>query len=153
MANEELLKQGLATMYTVPPNVRYVERFQAAQDDAEAGERGVWGKPSNSALLVVSVTPDAPGEDRLNLDGEYATFKVLVSGTLLGYSIEDQTGHRYDFPDRIFKKGDVFKLHSGQGADRQTDLYWGGGEPIWNNDHDTVKVLDPADQIVASYDY
>jgi hypothetical protein len=68
--------------------------------------------------------------------------------------VEDQTGHHYRFPDRAFAKGDVFKLHSGAGTDTQTDLYWGAsGAAIWNNDGDTVKVLDPRDQIMESFGY
>jgi micrococcal nuclease len=154
MANEELLKQGLVTVYTVSPNVKYVDRFKAAQDAAQAAEIGLWGNPIHSPLQIVTVRYNPPGDDTKNLNEEYITFKVLVSGTLLGYSIEDQTGHRYHFPDQVFKKGDIFKLHSGEGADTQTDLYWGAsGAAIWNNDGDTVKVLDPEDQIVASYDF
>ncbi|OFW60658.1 MAG: hypothetical protein A2133_05815 [Actinobacteria bacterium RBG_16_64_13] len=154
MVNAELLWRGLATVYTVPPNVKYVERFQAAQDEAQAAQLGMWGEPTDSPLRIVAVEYDAPGDDSLNLNEEYITFEVVVSGALLGYSVEDQTGHRYRFPDRVFKRGDVFKLHSGEGTDTRTDLHWGAfGAAIWNNDGDTVKLLDPQDQIVESYDY
>ena len=33
--------------------------------------------------------------------------------------------HRYNFPDRTFTAGQVFRLRTGQGVDTQTDLYWG----------------------------
>lgn len=154
MANEGLLRQGLGTVYTLPPNVKYVERFQAAQDEAEATESGVWGSASDSPLRIVAVEYDAPGDDSLNLNEEYIAFEVLVSGTLAGYSVEDETGHRYQIADCVFQKGDVFKLHSGEGADTESDLYWGAhGAAIWNNDGDMVKVLDSQDKIVESYDY
>ena len=68
--------------------------------------------------------------------------------------MEDQSGHRYEFPDRVFQAGQVFKLHTGQGTDTQTDLYWGAtGSAIWNNDGDTVKVVDPQGHVVTSYSY
>ncbi len=154
MANAELLRRGLATIYTVPPNVKYSETMRVAQDEAQTAQMGVWGEPTESPVRIVNIEYDAPGDDSLSLNEEYVTFEVLVSGTLLGYSVEDQTGHRYRFPDRVFKKGGLVKLHSGEGADTQTDLYWGAfGAAIWNNDGDTVKVLDPQDQIVESYDY
>jgi micrococcal nuclease len=154
MASLELLRQGLATLYTVPPNVKWLGKMQEAQHEAQVAESGVWGTPSDSPLRIVEVEYDAPGDDSLSLNEEYITFEVLVSGTLLGYSVEDQTGHRYQFPDRVFKKGDRFKLHSGEGTDTQTDLYWGAsGAAIWNNSGDTVKVLDPRDHIVETYDY
>lgn len=42
MVNEELLRQGLARLLTVPPNVKYVERFQAALAEAKRHRRGMW---------------------------------------------------------------------------------------------------------------
>jgi micrococcal nuclease len=154
MANAELLRQGLATLYTVPPNVKYVDMLRAAQDEAEAAQLGAWGEPSETPLRIVTVHYDAPGDDSLSLNEEYVDFKVLAAGTLQGYSVEDQTGHRYRFPDRVLNKGDIVRLHSGEGSDTQTDLYWGAsGAAIWNNDGDTVKVLDPQDRIVEKYDY
>ncbi|MBN1458564.1 MAG: thermonuclease family protein [Armatimonadetes bacterium] len=154
MANAELLRQGLATLYTVPPNIRYQEVLQVAQDEAQCARAGVWGEPSESPLRIVAVEYDAPGDDSLNLNEEYVTFEVLVGGTLLGYSVEDETGHRFRFPDLVFARGDVIRLLSGVGKDTKTDLHWGAsGAAIWNNDGDTVKVLDPSDRIVASYQY
>jgi micrococcal nuclease len=40
MINEVLLKEGYAQVATFPPNVKYVERFQEAQREAN---RGQWG--------------------------------------------------------------------------------------------------------------
>lgn len=41
--NETLVRRGYAFVTTYPPNVRYVDRFVAAQRAARAHERGVWG--------------------------------------------------------------------------------------------------------------
>lgn len=41
--NETLVRRGYAVVTTYPPNVRYVERFLAAQRAARSHERGVWG--------------------------------------------------------------------------------------------------------------
>ena len=115
-----MLRLGLATLYTVPPNVMHVEVFQAAQDEARAARRGMWG----------------------------------VAGTLAGYAVEDQSGHRYDFPDRVFRKGQTLTLRTGSGTDTQTDLYWNmSTSAVWNNDGDTVKVLDPDGHVVLSREY
>ena len=153
MANAELLRQGLATLYTVPPNVKYTSVLQAAQDEAQAAKRGIWAAPSGSPIEVVSANYDAPGDDNFNLNAEYISFRVLVSGTLLGYAIEDAAGHHYDFPDRVFSAGQVFKLHTGSGTDSQTDLYWGMSSAVWNNGGDTVMVLDAQGHVVSSYSY
>ena len=43
MVNREMIRQGWALLYTVPPNVRYVERLKAAQDSARQEAAGHWG--------------------------------------------------------------------------------------------------------------
>jgi micrococcal nuclease len=40
--NETLVGEGYALVTTFPPNVRYVERFLAAQEEARHGDRGLW---------------------------------------------------------------------------------------------------------------
>lgn len=41
--NEELLRQGYAQLLTIPPNIKYVERFTATQKEAREAGRGLWG--------------------------------------------------------------------------------------------------------------
>lgn len=38
--NEKLLAQGLAALYTFPPNVKYVDRFREAYQEARRNRRG-----------------------------------------------------------------------------------------------------------------
>lgn len=40
--NETLVLEGYALVTTFPPNVRYVERLVAAQEEARPGDRGLW---------------------------------------------------------------------------------------------------------------
>ena len=42
MANEELLREGVARLLTIPPNVKCVERFQTAVQEARQNHRGLW---------------------------------------------------------------------------------------------------------------
>lgn len=42
MVNEELVREGWAMVLTIPPNVRYAERFVRAQQDARRHRRGLW---------------------------------------------------------------------------------------------------------------
>ena len=44
LVNARLVREGWAMLYTVPPNVRYVERIQAAQDSARALGAGLWAE-------------------------------------------------------------------------------------------------------------
>jgi micrococcal nuclease len=45
MFNEVLVSEGYAQVATFPPNVKYVERFLAAQRKARAEGAGLWGLP------------------------------------------------------------------------------------------------------------
>jgi micrococcal nuclease len=45
MVNEKMLRQGFALVHTVPPNVRYADRFLRAQREARTERRGLWGLP------------------------------------------------------------------------------------------------------------
>ncbi|GBC87863.1 Thermonuclease [bacterium HR12] len=42
--NETLVREGYAVVATYPPNVRYVDRFTAAQRAARQDGRGLWGR-------------------------------------------------------------------------------------------------------------
>lgn len=42
MVNEALLREGLAVVLTIPPNVRHAERFVAAQQEGRAAQEGLW---------------------------------------------------------------------------------------------------------------
>ena len=46
MVNERLALQGMAQPLTIPPNVKYVERFRAAVERARREGRGLWGTGS-----------------------------------------------------------------------------------------------------------
>jgi len=51
--NETLVKEGYAQIATFPPNVKYIDRFRAAQEQAREQNRGLWG-------LGQTVTPSEP---------------------------------------------------------------------------------------------
>ncbi|MBA4115438.1 MAG: thermonuclease family protein [Rubrobacter sp.] len=45
MFNETLLREGYAQVATFPPNTRYLNRFEDAQEEAREARRGIWGLP------------------------------------------------------------------------------------------------------------
>ena len=46
MVNEQLLREGFAQPMTIPPNVKYVERFRQAAKEAREARKGLWsGEP------------------------------------------------------------------------------------------------------------
>ncbi|MBI5968401.1 MAG: thermonuclease family protein [Deltaproteobacteria bacterium] len=44
MLNEEIVKAGYASIYTVPPNVKYQDRVLRAYREARENNRGLWAK-------------------------------------------------------------------------------------------------------------
>ncbi|HMK55886.1 MAG TPA: thermonuclease family protein [Dissulfurispiraceae bacterium] len=44
LINEQMLEDGYAVLYTVPPNVKYAERFIEAQQRAYSKRLGVWSR-------------------------------------------------------------------------------------------------------------
>ena len=44
MLNEEIVKAGYASVMTIPPNVKYKDRFLKAYQEARKGKVGLWGE-------------------------------------------------------------------------------------------------------------
>ncbi|MBA2692229.1 MAG: thermonuclease family protein [Rubrobacter sp.] len=52
MFNEVLVEEGFAQVATFPPNTRYFDRFEAAQERARGAGRGIWGLPESEACVL-----------------------------------------------------------------------------------------------------
>lgn len=59
MVNLEMVRQGYAMIYTYPPNVKYIEEFIDAQQEARKNKRGLWFGLEDKAI--------APSEARNNI--------------------------------------------------------------------------------------
>lgn len=44
LVNEEMVRSGYALLYTIPPNVKYVDRLRKAQERASKKKVGIWGE-------------------------------------------------------------------------------------------------------------
>jgi len=65
--NATLVRSGYAQVSTYPPNVKYVDRFVAAQRKARTGDRGLWGGCTEDKGATVSSgadTSDSSGGDK-----------------------------------------------------------------------------------------
>ena len=47
MVNEELLREGFAQPLTIPPDVKYADRFRAVAAEARRAGRGLWKRRKN----------------------------------------------------------------------------------------------------------
>jgi competence protein ComEC len=98
---------------------------------------------AEAGLTVTEIHADAAGDDRDNLNDEYVVFENTGNKTLdlSGWTIEDEAGQRYTVPEGFeLATGETVTLHTGSGTSTTTELYWGSGSPIWNNDGDIVIV-------------
>ena len=107
-------------------------------------------------LVVTDIHADPEGDDAENLADEYVEFENDGDEELdlSGYTIEDEAGRRFDVPEEfVLGPDETFRLHTGSGDRTESDLYWGLDRPVWNNDGDTVLVVDAGGGTVLEYTY
>jgi hypothetical protein len=100
---------------------------------------------------------DAPGNDNQarNLNSEYVVFKNNTNKAVRmgGWKVQDEGQiHTYRFPSNFtLGAGKSVTLHSGQGTNSRTHLYWGRSYgAVWNNTGDTATLSDRGGRVVAS---
>ncbi|WP_158055891.1 lamin tail domain-containing protein [Halorussus halophilus] len=109
--------------------------------------------PGTSSDYSVSIPTIS--EDGATLNDEYVDIANDGSSALdmTGWSVEDEAGNSYQFPGGFtLGAGNTVRLHSGDGTDSSTDLYWGGSY-IWNNGGDTVYLFDSSGTQHTTYSY
>jgi micrococcal nuclease len=161
--NEESVRRGAAIARRYPPDTALAERFEAAQTAAKDQQVGLWagdacGPAPTVDLSIVEVVFDPPGDDTLVLNEEW--IRIRNDGPnpvdLTGWGIRDESAsNRYRFPESFaLAPGESATVHSGCGDDSGSDLFWcSAGAAVWNNDGDTVFLLDPSGNIHTSKAY
>ena len=146
-----LIKNGYARVYT--GDFEKEDYYIKLEEEARKNKIGLWNySPPN--VKIVYVHYDAAGEedDRLHLNDEYVVIQNAGSTAvnLQYWTLEDEANHYYVFPDFTLMPGRNVTVHTGSGVDNSTDLFWGSGKPIWNNDHDTVFLYNSEGELVDS---
>ncbi|MEF8828809.1 MAG: lamin tail domain-containing protein [Haloarcula sp.] len=140
----------------VQPRATYLARSSPRTETPVATDGGTPTENTSGDLVIDRVRADAAGDDRDNLNDEYVVFRNAGAESLAmgGWTVADESGRTYAFPDGFTLGPDeTVTLHTGSGADTDTDLYWGSGRPIWNNDGDTVTVTDADNETVLERSY
>jgi micrococcal nuclease len=162
LINETLVAEGFAIARDYPPDSQYASTFAKAQAKAESTGAGMWaadacGTPTGADLRIGHIEYDAPGNDHENLNGEWV--EIINNGTtdqqMRGWVLKDESAsHRYNFPSGyVLTGGTTVRVYTGCGSNTATELYWCNGSAIWNNDGDTVFLLDPNGNTVAKRSY
>ncbi|WP_254545160.1 lamin tail domain-containing protein [Halomarina pelagica] len=132
-----------------------LERRAVVDGDVVDGRSGTDRTESPPALVVAEVHADAAGDDRRNLNDEYVVFENAGDAPLdvSGWTVRDEAGKTYAVPEGVvLDPGERVTLRTGDadGGRDGTDLHWGAGGPVWNNDGDTVVVEnDNGDRILT----
>ena len=143
--NLELVRQGYANVYTVPPNVKYSDDMLAAERIARERERGLWAQ-SGVPIRITDLDP---------ID-EWVEFANQGDGPIdfSDYTLKDEANHIYQFGGFTLQPGKTVRLFSGNGSNTSTRLYWNlGSDSVWNNDGDTAYLRAPDGSLVDLYTY
>jgi micrococcal nuclease len=159
----ELVANGFAIARRYPPDDARSDTYAELQRDAQREGRGLWAPDAcgssdlDGVDIVIDVNADAPGDDGLNLNGEWVRFTNAGAEAvdLDGWEVADESAsHRYTFTDLRLEPGAEVTLFSGCGPDDETARYWCvSGSAVWNNSGDTVFLRDRNGNIVASLSY
>jgi hypothetical protein len=60
------------------------------------------------------------------------------SVVLTGWTLRDSAGTTYTFPQLTLYPGGTVQVHTIEGSDTVTDLYWGRSDPVWEPGELTV---------------
>ncbi|HET9516471.1 MAG TPA: lamin tail domain-containing protein [Actinoplanes sp.] len=96
--------------------------------------------PYQHVALDLWVNSDAPGDDRVNLNGEWVRVGNPSSAAVPigGWWVRDSGPRRYTFPagTLVPARGAVY-LHVGKGRNTSTHKYWGLTTPVFENANGT----------------
>jgi len=159
MVNEQLLAEGWAHVFLMPPNTRYAERFLQVQEKAKAAKKGIW-KTVRGPLKITRIEPRGDGEEGEGALGEFVRI-ANISDQIVdvgGYTVADRDGHRYRFPSARLRPGHLLTLVTGEGKDRRdvagpVRLYWNRRSGVWNDRMDTAYLRDPLGELVDRFEY
>ncbi len=149
-ANLELVRQGYATAYVVPPNVRHADVFALAEQETREAELGIWA-PADVPVRITALHHDGPGSDKVAPNGEWVelTNEGSEPVDIGGYTLQDSGLHLYTFGSVVLLPGATVRVYSGRGTDTTTELYWGlAGEEIWYNTGNSAYLRDATGMFV-----
>lgn len=109
-------------------------------------------KTEPSDVSTISSVGSTVYVSELNLRDEYVkiTNKGSSPVSLGGWKIEDEgSKHTYTFPAYTLDSGATVTVYTEKGSNTATELYWGLGSSIWNNEGDTASLYDNNGQLVS----
>lgn len=162
--NAELVRGGFAEAKDYPPDSKYRDLLDEAEQEARVALVGVWAAAPAATPATRGGTV-AGGADVKIVKVYNKGTKEYVEITNGGLAAQDMSewsvsgskgDDRFWFPAGfVLEPGATVRLHSGDdGVDSApSDLYWSRGKPVWNNSGETVYLWDADGKLVSEYGY
>ena len=139
---------------------------RAAMKAAADRSLGMWGSDcgqvTTPSLVIGDIQPDPPGDDRFNLVAEWVEIVNQASNAvdMEGWTLrDDTTGHRFLLSGNLDRGCRLRVVTGGDPADSDPadvdgdrTLYLGERFPVWNNDRETIILVDP-DGVLAQWQF
>ena len=151
--NLELVREGYAHVYVIPPNTKYWDELMDAEQEAREKELVLW-QPSGYDVVITELEPvQGSGADGLNI--ERVTFRNDGNATIDmdGWTVKDEGTHIFEFEDFTLAPGQTVSLRSGEGSDTLASVYWHDDSSVWNNDGDVCFLRDDNGLLVDGWRY
>lgn len=124
--------------YTAPTATRQVRATVPAVLTPEAG---------TAPIAIESIAwGDGPARESVTIANRGAQGIALD-----GWTLSDEDGHTYTFPNLFLWRSGVVVVHTGFGSDSATDLYWGLTEGVWDRMGEKASLRDGKGELVAEF--
>lgn len=132
--NLKLVSLGLASKFLVQEDE--LKLFSEAEETAISQSRGIWNKSIYFNCF----------SSEINQFDEIVILKNKCSDiNLKDWQLKDESRKIYKFPDITI--GEI-KIHTENGNNNSTDLFWNSAVSVWNNDRDSLYLFDSQERIV-----
>ena len=106
-----------------------------------------------SRMQIGEIWYNSPGKDthtNSSLNHEWVQLHNTSGSriTLTGWTLRDPKHHVYTFGTYTIKPHGYVKIHTGKGANNQTDRYWGKSWYVWINTGDTATLRDASGHLL-----
>ena len=131
--NLKLVELGLASKFLV--NAGELEDFSTAESLAIESGLGIWNHSSYFGCFKSNINEK---KEVINLRN------ICKDIDVNDWTIKDESRKVYKFPN--LSLGEI-NIHSGNGIDNSTDIYWKSKTDIWNDDRDSLYLFDNKERI------
>ena len=156
LINLKMIENGYAHTYFID-GTKFKDMFLNAEIEAMNKKIGIWNSKFG-CIVVHSFNWNAVGDDCENANDEFIVFRNICNYTISlgGYRLKDADANFFTFPSVSLKPNGYITLHSGQGDNNETNLFWNSNKScpaVWNNDGDKLFLRDPNGTLVLYYEY